>query len=59
MSFKNLIPNFIPNNEKRRLPSAVITEFKAGRGDMIRTCDPLLPRQVRYQTALRPDLASI
>ena len=26
-----------------------------GRGDRIRTCDPLRPRQVRYQAALRPD----
>ena len=27
----------------------------SGRGDRIRTCDPLRPRQVRYQAALRPD----
>ena len=27
-----------------------------GRADRIRTCDPLLPKQVRYQTAPRPDL---
>ena len=26
-----------------------------GRGERIRTSDPLLPKQVRYQTALRPD----
>src|SRR5438309_9585674 len=26
-----------------------------GRGGKIRTCDPLRPRQVRYQAALRPD----
>lgn len=26
-----------------------------GRGDWIRTNDPLLPKQVRYQAALRPD----
>ncbi len=26
-----------------------------GRGDMIRTCDPLVPNQMRYQTALRPE----
>ena len=26
-----------------------------GRGDTIRTYDPLLPKQMRYQTALRPD----
>ena len=28
---------------------------KSGRGERIRTSDPLLPRQVRYQAALRPD----
>src|SRR4051794_12515540 len=26
-----------------------------GRGERIRTSDPLLPKQVRYQTALHPD----
>jgi hypothetical protein len=30
------------------------TKF-AGRGGGIRTPDPLLPKQMRYQTALRPD----
>ena len=30
-----------------------------GRGERIRTSDPLLPKQVRYQAALRPDLAHI
>ena len=28
---------------------------KSGRGDWIRTSDPLRPRQVRYQAALRPN----
>ena len=28
-----------------------------GRGDRIRTCDPLLPKQMRYQTALLPAFA--
>ena len=27
-----------------------------GRGDWIRTSDPLLPKQMRYQAALRPDV---
>ena len=27
-----------------------------GRGGQIRTADPLRPRQVRYQAALRPDI---
>lgn len=30
---------------------------KVGRADRIRTCDPLLPKQMRYQAALRPDPA--
>ena len=29
---------------------------KSGRGGGIRTRDPLRPRQVRYQAALRPDV---
>src|SRR5579883_1810651 len=29
--------------------------FRVGRGERIRTSDPLRPRQVRYQAALRPD----
>src|SRR5262249_7888248 len=29
--------------------------FTDGRGERIRTSDPLLPKQVRYQTALHPD----
>jgi integrase len=33
----------------------VSTEEKRGRGGRIRTCDPLLPKQVRYQAALHPD----
>ena len=28
----------------------------SGRDGKIRTCDPLYPKQVRYQAALRPDL---
>jgi hypothetical protein len=30
---------------------------KSGRAGRIRTDDPLLPKQMRYQAALRPDLA--
>ena len=32
-----------------------LAEASDGRGSKIRTCDPLLPKQVRYQTALCPD----
>ena len=30
-----------------------------GRGEVIRTLDPLHPMQVRYQAALRPDRSQI
>ena len=30
-------------------------KVRNGRGDRIRTCDPLVPNQMRYQTALLPD----
>ena len=32
---------------------------KSGRSDWIRTSDPLLPKQVRYQTAPRSDAVAI
>jgi hypothetical protein len=31
------------------------SQKKNGRGERIRTSDPLVPNQVRYQTALRPE----
>ena len=31
-------------------------QIKNGRSSRIRTCDPLVPSQVRYQTALCPDI---
>ena len=34
-------------------PAELLAHF--GRGERIRTSDPLCPRQVRYQAALRPD----
>ena len=30
-----------------------------GRSSRIRTCDPLVPNQMRYQAALRPDAAIV
>ena len=38
--------------QKRRLSGAF---FVIGRSERIRTSDPLLPKQVRYQAALRSD----
>ena len=50
--------NRTPDPQLRRLllyPTELRAVVQDGRGDMIRTCDPLLPKQMRYQTALRPD----
>ena len=30
-----------------------------GRGGKIRTCDPLFPKQMRYQAALRPEPSAL
>ena len=38
------------------MPAEAPSGAKAGRGDRIRTCDPLLPKQMRYQAAPLPDL---
>jgi hypothetical protein len=40
-------------------PTPQNSHSESGRGDWIRTSDPLRPRQVRYQAALRPDAAII
>ena len=37
-----------------RHPPSLFFKGLVGRGEWIRTTDPLLPKQVRYQTALRP-----
>ena len=39
--------------------SHIPLEIKNGRGEKIRTSDPLHPMQVRYQAALRPELLNI
>ena len=36
------------------LPLSYTRKIKNGRSSRIRTCDPLVPSQVRYQTALCP-----
>jgi hypothetical protein len=50
-------------NKKAGLPScekpALTTLNPNGRGEKIRTSDPLHPMQVRYQAALRPDRTAI
>ena|GEM_PF-5051314 len=46
---------YVHNIESPSTGSSKGPNLKNGRGDWIRTNDPLLPKQVRYQTALRPD----
>jgi hypothetical protein len=43
---------------RKKLPARVSFAsliYEIGRGDMIRTRDPLLPKQMLYQAELRPD----
>ncbi len=42
-------------NEKGGMNLLRNRRVSIGRGDKIRTCDPLHPMQVRYQAAPRPD----
>ena len=39
--------------------ASALSDCFYGRGGGIRTPDPLLPKQMRYQTALRPDSSSL
>ena len=41
-------------NIKRLLEISLKAFILNGRDDMIRTCDPLVPSEVRYQAALHP-----
>ena len=51
-----------PDPQLRRLllyPTELRAEIERkryGRGERIRTFDPLVPNQMRYQAALRPDM---
>ena len=40
------------------MPQSPCDIQKDGRGAQIRTGDPLLPKQVRYQAALHPELST-
>jgi hypothetical protein len=46
---------------RKKQPPATnaLSNWLNGRGGGIRTPDPLLPKQMRYQTALRPDAFSL
>ena len=39
----------------KRKPPTTGRQFRRGRGERIRTSDPVVPNDVRYQAALRPD----
>ena len=47
--------NWFTGSSARRYEQLMKMFCGFGRGDWIRTSDPLRPRQVRYQAALRPD----
>ena len=60
----NALPDWTGNREYGRKPVAkseiakaalLVSSGKDGRDDWIRTSDPLLPKQMRYQAAPRPD----
>lgn len=40
---------------KKITPNQCDPAYSDGRGDKIRTCDPIVPNDVRYQTALHLD----
>ena len=42
--------------DKLKRQNVSVLTFRFGRDDKIRTCGPLLPKQVRYQTAPHPDI---
>ena len=46
---------FLAGLPVRHMPQSPCDIQKDGRGAQIRTGDPLLPKQVRYQAALHPD----
>ncbi len=48
-----LLEGFQEKKQNRNFVSKL--RFRFGRGDRIRTCGILVPNQVRYQTAPRPD----
>ena len=49
-------PSLALRSFRGKHPSDVSLIAKTGRGDRIRTCDILLPKQARYRTAPLPDL---
>src|SRR5947209_16012761 len=53
MFFPNLVHHaFLPKKDRYR---RILASYFKDRDDRIRTCDPLFPKQARYQTALHLD----
>ncbi len=50
-----LLPNWFPNEKASWYHYLEAFVLSLGRGERIRTFDPLVPNQMRYQAALRPD----
>ena len=46
---------FMPYTKKRLVQFLKLNQSLKSREDRIRTCDPLVPNQVRYRPALLPD----
>ena len=61
----SLRPNMLLSHVPITPPDLIIKKppnggsFTIGRGDMIRTCDTLVPNQVLYQAELRPECLSL
>lgn len=51
--FSSLASLYLTNIDTSTIPFSVFCKSRGGR---IRTCGPLVPNQVRYRTALRPEL---
>ena len=49
-------PKSVKNLPIKKAPN-LFEAFESGRGDRIRTCDPLVPNQVRYRPALLPEIS--
>jgi hypothetical protein len=48
-----------PSGRQPKPPAFNAENFEIGRGNRIRTCDPLVPNQMRYQTAPCPEPAHL
>ena len=49
-----LFAHDVIRTERHEKKTQLLLSLLNGRDDMIRTCDPLVPSEVRYQAALHP-----